>query len=230
MDRAVAATDSVIDVFMSSPRQLSPKHHPEQVELRTELLKNAEATRPLVAFAEDLRERRERTNRTGLPVIVPHFDPADAGVNARVLFLLEAPGPMTDSSSTIRPGSGFISVDNDDLTAENCWLARDAAQLDSAAHWNIAPAYLGPTKIKPDAAELAAGAMDLRRLLPLFEQLQAVVLCGDYAKKGWDRHVAPFYTGPTVIGTWHPSGRGINPPGRRDEFFKAVARAKAIAG
>jgi uracil-DNA glycosylase len=130
----------------------------------------------------------------------------------------------------MRPGSGFISVDNDDLTAENCWLARDAVGLDSAAHWNIAPVYLGPTKNKPNAEELAAGATDLRRMLPLFEQLQAIVLCGEHAKNGWERHVAPFYSGATVLKTWHPSGRGINPPGRRDEFFKVVARAKALAG
>jgi len=221
---------SVIDMFMPSPRQLSPRAHPENVEARRALLDTSPAIQPLRAFAEELRERRERTNRTGLPVVVPHFDPGDAGVNARVLFLLEAPGPMTDSTSVARPGSGFISVDNDDLTAENCWLAREAAGLEAAAHWNIAPVYLGPTKNKPDAAELAAGAMDLRRLLPLFEELRAVVLCGEHAKKGWDRHVEPLYSGATVIRTWHPSGRGINPPGRRDEFFRAVARAKSLAG
>jgi hypothetical protein len=221
---------SVVIVYMPSPRLLSPKRHPENVAIRQDLLTTSAAVQPLRAFAEELRERRERSNHSGIPVVVPHFDPADAGVGARVLFLLEAPGPMTDTTSSTRPGSGFISVDNDDLTAQNCWLARAAAGLDSAAHWNIAPVYLGPTKNKPNAAELAAGALDLRRILPLFVDLRVVVLCGAYAKRGWARHVEPFLSGPTVISTWHPSGRGLNPAGRREDFFEAVSRAKSIAG
>src|SRR5690348_5073585 len=48
---------------------------------------------------------------------VPEFDPLDGGTNAQVLFLFEKPGPMT-AESGIRTGSGFISRDNDDPTAE----------------------------------------------------------------------------------------------------------------
>jgi hypothetical protein len=48
---------------------------------------------------------------------VPDFDPLDGGVNAQVLFLLEKPGPMAAEDGK-RAGSGFISRDNDDGTAE----------------------------------------------------------------------------------------------------------------
>ena len=45
---------------------------------------------------------------------VPDFDPCDGSVNARVLFLLEAPGPKA-----VR--SGFGSSNNLNPTARNLW-------------------------------------------------------------------------------------------------------------
>lgn len=55
---------------------------------------------PLAEYAERLRMR-------GLGE-VPDFDPLDGGVEARVLFLFEKPGPMTAEAGK-RVGSGFIS-------------------------------------------------------------------------------------------------------------------------
>ncbi len=50
---------------------------------------------------------------------------------------------MTNAGNA-RPGSGFISVDNDDQTAENVWHARSQAGLHAAVvQWNIVPWYLG---------------------------------------------------------------------------------------
>jgi hypothetical protein len=63
----------------------------------------------LTTYASKLRE--------GGDVEVPDFDPLDGGGDARALFLFEKPGPMTAESGR-RPGSGFISRDNDDPTAE----------------------------------------------------------------------------------------------------------------
>jgi hypothetical protein len=52
-------------------------------------------------------------------VEVPEFDPLDGGVEAQVLFLFEKPGPMTaELGGSKRSGSGFISRNNDDPTAE----------------------------------------------------------------------------------------------------------------
>ena len=45
---------------------------------------------------------------------VPDFDPNDGGINAEILLLFEKPGRKTDPSYG---GSGFISQDNDDGTA-----------------------------------------------------------------------------------------------------------------
>lgn len=132
------------------------------------MLHTAASTQPLRAWADELAARRG--------VVVPCFDPTERGVKTQVLFLAEAPGPMTNAGNK-RPGSGFISVDNDDGTAENVWNTRNEVGLHAGLLlWNIVPWYLGPATKKPNAAELAQGAMELRRLLGLLTDLSAVVL------------------------------------------------------
>ena len=54
----------------------------------------------------------ERSLRSGLGKAVPDVDPLDGGVNARLLILLETPGPRV-------LGTGFVSRDNPDGTAAN---------------------------------------------------------------------------------------------------------------
>src|SRR5688572_4447496 len=67
---------------------------------------HSEHVAPLKALVDAIRASRER------PDDVPYFDPCDAGVAARVLFLLEAPGRRAR-------GSGFVSRNNPDETAKN---------------------------------------------------------------------------------------------------------------
>lgn len=150
--------------------------------------------------------------------IVPHFDPAEAGVDARVLFVLEAPGPMTNALT--RSGSGFISVDNDDPTAANLWKARDAAGLhDGFLVWNIVPWYLGPASVKPKAGEIAEGAEALREVMSLLPLLEFVVLSGRYAQRGWRTFVDPAGSSHVrVVHTWHPGPQAMAQVGKRDEL------------
>lgn len=202
-------------MFLDAPRGF---RDPTLVAQRLEMLETVEAVKPLREWADELAARRN--------VVVPYFDPAEAGVEARVLMLFEAPGPMANASNA-RPGSGFISVDNNDKTAENCWHGRNEAGLDKGAlGWNIVPWYLGPASIHPSASVLAQGAMELRRLLPLLPSLKAVVLAGRYAQNGWKKHVAPLIgSSLAVIDTWHPSPLSLNQPSRRDDFRRELARA-----
>ncbi|HET6962909.1 MAG TPA: hypothetical protein VFJ27_10445, partial [Terriglobia bacterium] len=60
--------------------------------------------RPLTSFVDTIRDE------TGYGTAIPYFDPADGGVRALCLFLLEAPGPKA-----VR--RGFISRNNPDETA-----------------------------------------------------------------------------------------------------------------
>lgn len=187
------------------------------------MLETDPTVQPLRQWAADFAAARARSvNR---PVLVPHFDPAEAGVDAKVLVLLEAPGPMTNAGNA-RPGSGFISIDNDDVTAENCWKLRDQIGLDRGVlHWNIVPWYLGAASRKPNAAELRAGAAALIDLLQLLPQLSVVVACGLYAQDGWRRHVAPSVQHLEVLNTWHPSPLSLKQPGKRDGLRTAFAEA-----
>jgi hypothetical protein len=164
-------------------------------------------------------------------VYLPHFDPAEAGVDARCLLLMEAPGPMTNSNAGL-PGSGFISADNDDPTAANVWTARDAAGLhDGVLHWNIVPWYLGVASRKPSKAELTAGGQAARELLSLLPRVSVVILAGEYAQRGWRDHVAPLVDDdPFPIGAPHPSGQSMTRQGARDRFTAAVMKAKRRLG
>ncbi len=176
---------------------------------------------PLREWAEDLASRRS--------AVVPWPDPAEAGVDARVLVVFEAPGPMTNASN-VRPGSGFVSVDNDDLTAENCWRARVESGLeDGVLCWNMVPWYLGTAARKPTASEITDGAAELLSLMWLLPRLDTVVLCGRYAQTGWNKHLQSSLRRPAVrvIETWHPSPLAMNQPGKRAEFVEALRTAAA---
>ena len=56
---------------------------------------------------------------------VPDFDPLDGGIETRTLFLFEKPGRMTADGFARRFGSGFISRNNDDQTAEATFAFTD---------------------------------------------------------------------------------------------------------
>lgn len=209
-------------MYLEEPRGLG---QPELLAQRRELLITAPAVQPLRRWIEDWQERRPGA-------VCPDFDPAEAGVDARVLVLLEAPGPMSHTdNATTRPGTGFISVDNPDQTAANSWAARSASGLDetTALHWNIVPWYLGPASKKPNAAALAAGAKALKSLLPLLPDLQVVLLAGQYAQRGWQRHIEGV-PGVTTIDVPHPSPLAMAQPGKREALMAGMHRAKALVG
>jgi hypothetical protein len=69
---------------------------------------------PLTAFFRQLR------SAMGADYLIPHFDPADGGTEASLLYLLEAPGPRAIAS-------GFVSRDNPDETAKNFKLLNQEA-------------------------------------------------------------------------------------------------------
>lgn len=203
---------------MPSPRSL---RDPSAVAHRLGMLDTVDRVQPFGPWSAALTARRPAA-------IVPHFDPADGGAEARVLVLYEAPGPMTNADN-VRPGSGFVYIDNDDRTAETSWLARDAAGLDNGALvWNIVPWYLGAASVKPTADEVTQGALALRTLLPILTELRAVVLSGRFAQVGWKKHIAPHLGDRyAMFETWHPSPLAMNQPGKRDHYFEAIRRAAA---
>lgn len=131
---------------------------------------------PLTAYAAKLRAQNIGT--------VPEFDPVDGGTNARLLFLMEKPGPMTDDRTpTGKIGSGFISRDNDDPTAEAVFNFMRQARIprEETVLWNTIPWWNGSRKIT--SPELNAGLQQLNALMDLLPKLTTVVAVGRRATR-----------------------------------------------
>jgi len=148
--------------------------------------------------------------RLGSEAIVPWFDPWDGGINARILWLLEAPGPKATRE---RGGSGFISCNNDDQTAANTFNTRAEADVDrtDVVHWNAIPYYLGTdTKIRAHTpGDIAEAGPLLVELLELLPSIEVVILGGGAARDTWAAH-APRISPVRTIECPHPSPTNLN--------------------
>lgn len=111
--------------------------------------------------------------------------PTEAGVEAHILMLFENPGRRADAAR----GSGFISADNDDKSAENMWHLLREAGIDrrrDIVAWNIVPWYLGDERRigAVRTSDIAAARPALLELLRLLPQLRVVILFGRKAQDG----------------------------------------------
>lgn len=124
---------------------------------------------PLSAFVRSLRGQMEPGHD------IPYLDPADGGIHAECLFLLEAPGRQAVCSS-------FVSRDNPDESAKNFFLLNREAGIsrERTIVWNTVPWYVGSgTKIRPvHARDVLAAAPALKDLLLLLPCLHSIVLVG----------------------------------------------------
>ena len=145
---------------------------------------------PLAAYVARLR-------RPGAEV--PDFDPLDGGTEARVLFLLEKPGPQT-ASRTDREDTGFISRDNNGETPKalrRFMLEAGLPRRDTVV-WNVVPWWNG--SIAVTAAERAAGLRELPHALALLPRLHTAVLVGRTAERA-----RPILQGLRILESAHPS-------------------------
>ena len=165
-------------------------------------------------------------SRLGPRAIVPWFDPADGGVDARILWLLEAPGPR----ATEQRGSGIISCDNNDGAAENTWRTRSEAGVSrtDVVHWNVIPYYIGnDTKIRAwRRDDIASAGPMLVELIDLLPQVRAVILGGKAAQSGWLDHRPPDIDVREFLCP-HPSVTNVNT--RPDVWPAVVAAWRAAA-
>jgi hypothetical protein len=103
-----------------------------------------------------------------------------ARMQADMLFLFEKPGPMTSAAGK---GSGFISRNNDDPTAEATFRFMTQADLprNRTILWNVVPGWNKTRKIT--ARELSEGVAALKGLLPLIPKLRTIILVGQKAQR-----------------------------------------------
>jgi uracil-DNA glycosylase len=200
----------------------APRAHRDrrEVERKRQLL-DAPHVAPLSDFV-----RRLQTERGA---VVPWFDPTEAGARARILLLFENPGRRADAAQ----GSGFISADNDDKSAENMWgFFREAGigRRRDVVAWNIVPWYLGDERKIGDvtARDIEDARPALLELLSLLPRLRVVVLFGRKAQAGW-RRARPTVKVP-VLEAPHPSGRWLNGhPEDRAVIVAVLSEARRLA-
>jgi len=146
----------------------------------------------LVTFVRDLRAAHPGWE-------FPDFDPFDGGAEAKILFLFEKPGPMTSAK---HKGSGFISRNNDDPTAEATFTFMNEAGIERhrTLIWNVIPGWNGTRKVT--AAELRSGVTHLEALIPLLPNLKTIVLVGGKAQRA-KRLLQPMC--PHILTSAHPS-------------------------
>jgi uracil-DNA glycosylase len=204
------------------PRTDQPRTNRDSAEVARKLsLLREEHVAPLTRFVGRLRESKPEA-------AVPYFDPTEAGIEARVLLLLEAPGRR----SALEAGSGFVSPDNDDQTAQNLWQLLREAGIDRARDvvtWNVVPWYIGDgTKIRATrVSDLDEAQQATRELLSLLPNIRVVVLLGRPAATAWGALGFDL----DVIEASHPSPLNLNTrPERREEIRLALSEARVRAG
>lgn len=171
---------------------------------------------PLTEFVDELRDRRlEERYPDYRKEHVPYFDPLDGGVEARCLFLFEAPGGRAVKS-------GFISRNNPDETARTFFELNERAGLDRCltVAWNIVPWYLGSgERIRAArSADINQGLKHLWELLDLLKPLDVIVLSGRKAQRA-TKDIKGSRVADQVLEMWHPSPQSLNRvPSRREEI------------
>ena len=190
-----------------------------EVERKLALLEESHVA-PLTAFVRRLRSQLGEES-------VPWFDPTEAGVEARILLLLQSPGPKAAPPQ----GSGFISPHNNDQSAENMWGIQREVGIDRRRElctWNVVPWYV-PREQALGEAEFSRARPMLSELLGLLPDLRVVVLLGGKAQEAWRR--ARLGTRLPVLSTWHTSPLALNyDRSRRGEIVETLREARRVAG
>lgn len=194
---------------------------------RVRVARQAELNEPhMVALADYVAALR-----IGSSSEYPDFDPHDGGVDARLLFLFEKPGPMTAADGGEAVGSGFISRDNDDPTAEATYrfMARAGLARRDTVIWNVVPGWNGTRRIT--GHELAAGLRAVDDLVAMLPKLRGIVLVGRKAQRAERALLARGYR---IFRSAHPSPivRATRPGdwARIPDDWRAAALATGVLG
>lgn len=169
---------------------------------------------PLSAFASRLR---------GEGLELPDVDPLDGGVEARLLVLLETPGPRA-------VGTGIVSLDNPSRTSSTLrgLLAEAGLPRSERVVWNAVPQFVSTAARSRNASPAQArAALPLTQaFLDLLPNLEAALFCGRIA--GGVAQLVRLPPGVARIVTFHPSPQATIFPERLAHLRGSVNRAAEI--
>lgn len=182
---------------------------------------DAPHVRPLRAFARTIAAERSAE--------VPDPDPLDGGVEARLLLLLETPGPSIGRT-------GFVSRDNATGTAANLFrfLAEAGIARRDTLIWNAVPWVIhapGALNRAPRRSEATAAAPYFAPLLALLPRLAVVVPAGRFAHEA-AAPLAALRPDLPVVPIPHPSPTYVcTSPSVRERILAGLTQAaRHLAG
>lgn len=190
--------------------------------------RRARVDEPHVAPLNELVRSWRREGR-----FVPWVDPDGGGTAARVLVLMEAPGPATVAAGDL----GFSSEDNPDPTARIFQVLREESGLARGDYlrWNVVPWALRGEDGRhrpPKVDDLVEAGPALRQLVGALPGLRVVVTFGAPALTGMMRLLTveePPRLLP-VLGVPHPSLRnGHRRAETRQRILVALRTAAAAS-
>lgn len=201
-------------MFATTPQSLKSD---DELALRRSMLETA----PHIQSLEEWRAEYASTHSA----TIPNFDPADAGDQARVLWLLDQPPAAVVGSE----GTGFVSVDNPDSAAERCWTERNEAGLhDGVLMWNMIPYSVDG---KPTASDRTAGIRALGSVLRLLPRLDVIILSSTEVNQTWNSsHLVDRVPRATVLSAPGVGKQAMSKPALHAKLRNAVQRAKRIVG
>lgn len=161
--------------------------------------------------------RRDQRTRS-----VPNIDPDDGGAFAKILVLLESPGPRAVNSN-------FVSCCNDDPSARNMKfvLRRVGLRRKDVIIWNVVPWCVSSVtkNSRVSHQQVRDAARQTQEFLETIKGLRAVIFAGKFAQyaSGYVRPRVPVYK------TFHTGAQSYNHQRlRRDIHTKFRLAAKMI--
>lgn len=173
---------------------------------------DSQKMRPLNAYRKRLQEASGSR--------IPNFDPFDGGVSARLLILLETPGP-----SAVDIDRRFVSIDNPTGTAKNLRSALAAASIPrkDIILWNTIP-WVRASQRSITVSQRRAGIEQIIDLLSILPNLKAAILAGSVASAAGR---ALEDAGVKIILAPHPSPTLINTSSTLRDRLHAAFEAAA---
>lgn len=189
--------------------------------------------RPVNELVDALRAEHE-------DAFIPYVAPTYGGTNARMLALLQDPGPKTRPDR--RDGSDMLCIENADPTAERykALLAANGIDVCDIQAWNAFPwrpttiERRGHRTLAPTDEDMIHATDALARLVELLPRLRVVLLHGVQAKSAWPRLQQAYpelASGVRAVDSWHPlaANPAYKSPEQVEKYSREIAESFAVA-
>jgi len=142
--------------------------------------------------------------RSGSALWTPDFEPGNGNAQARILFLMQDPGPRV-------PETGVVSQHNPDPTARNFkrLLDDNVISYRNIALWNVYPYFRSNQRLAPTASQIEGAFPQLQLLVEHMPNLKHIVCLGRSAQR-ISKMLRQAYPELEIHDAFHTSQRAMN--------------------